>query len=83
MTQEQRPSWRPLAEREPPQKEKPLWERETRLRERGRERDPLARLKRAATTSGASEYFGISVFGISVATGVIYCPHAGPELELL
>lgn len=82
MTQEQRPSWRPLAEREPlseretPLRERPVWER-------GRERDPLTRLKRAATTSGASEYFGISVFGISVATGVIYCPHAGPELELL
>lgn len=84
MTQEQRPSWRPLAEREPlSERETPLGERDPFERERGRERDPLARLKRAATTSGASEYFGISVFGISVATGVIYCPHAGPELELL
>lgn len=54
-----------------------------RERQVGRETPPLARLKRAAATSGASEYFGISVFGISVATGVIYCPHAGPELELL
>lgn len=75
----------PLRERDHSERDRERPRRgKEREREAGWQRDsPLARLKRAAATSGASEYFGISVFGISVATGVIYCPHAGPELELL